>query len=99
MPMYEHPNQFTRYDAQAMESRLLKEMKVLRELIQKIKEKRQATYTVQQFADATGLTYDCVLQKCRRGKLRARQDGPGSRWTINGEELERYLAEGLDNRW
>ena len=97
--MYTDPHQFTRYDAQAMEARILKEMKFLRELVQLLKENRQATYTVQQFADATGLSYDCILQKCRRGKLKARQDGPGSRWTINGEELDRYLKEGLDNRW
>ena len=97
--MYEHPNQLSRYDLQAMEARLTKRLDSLEGQVLGKLERKQATYTVQQFAQATGLTYDCILQKCRRGKLDARQDGPGARWTINGSELDRYLKEAKENRW
>ena len=97
--MYEHSQHLTRYDLQALEARMNKRMDELKQAILGRLDRRQTTYTVQQFAEATGLTYHCVLAKCRRGKLNARQDGPGARWTINGSELDRYLSEATENRW
>jgi len=101
--MYEQPSQISLYDLQAMEARmrnlLLEHFDLIDHRIQSLTEKRQATYTIKQFAEATGLSYDCVLQRCQRGKLDARQDGPGTRWIIKGEELDRYLKEASENRW
>ena len=97
--MYEHPTHLTRFDLQALEARLLKRLEAIELALTRKLDHRQATYTIQQFAEATGLTYHCVLAKCRRGKLNARQDGPGARWTINGSELDRYLSEATENRW
>jgi len=99
MPMYENPNTISRYDLQALENRLLNRLETLETLLLGRLERKQTTYTIKQFAEATGLSYDCVLQRCQRGKLDARQDGAGARWTINGDEMDRYLQEGAENRW
>ena len=97
--MFQESKIITHFDLKALEARILKRLDAIEKALFAKLEYKQATYTIQQFSAATGLSYACVLAKCRRGKLNARQDGPGSRWTINGSELDRYLSEGNENHW
>lgn len=97
--MYENPNQFSRYDAQAMEARVTKRLDTLEQKLLRLLQKRQATYSIKQFAEETGLSRSCVLKRCQRGKIEARQEGPGSSWSIKGSEVDRYLEEAKQNQW
>ena len=97
--MYEHPQHLSRYDFQALEARMNRRFDELKEAIIGRLERRQATYTIKQFSELTGLKYDTVLARCRRGKLKARQEGAGTSWTIDGSEVDRYLKEANENEW
>ena len=97
--MYEHPQQLSRYDFQALQAHINARFDELKEVIIVRLERRQATYTIKQYCELTGLNYNTVLARCRRGKLKARQEGKGTSWTIDGSEVDRYLKEAKENEW
>jgi hypothetical protein len=50
-------------------------------------------YSPKEFEELTGKPYSTILENCKVGKIKARQDSPNSRWYIHRSELERYISE------
>ena len=51
-------------------------------------------YTITEFCQRTGLSYSAVMMRCRRGTLRAKQEGFHGRWWIEAQELA-HVKEGI----
>jgi hypothetical protein len=50
-------------------------------------------YSTKEFQKITGKKYATILNHCKIGMIKARQDGPNAPWQIYRSELERYIFE------
>ena len=53
-------------------------------------------YSPKEFCHLTGQKYSTVLNKCKRGLIKGRQDAPNCTWQIHSSALDKYKKEATD---
>ena len=81
-------------DLESFRIRIINELKCL---LLDIKDSAKEFYSPKEFSYATGIKYSTVVNYCKVGKLKARQDSPKCSWQIFSSEIERYKYEATKN--
>ena len=58
---------------------------------------QKAFYSPKEFEGQTGMKYSTVVNHCKLGKLKARQNAPNCGWQISVDEIERFKKEASEN--